>query len=206
VLTARHVLKGQNSFKFVPAYFAIDGQLVGIAGRFSSWSKSHEFFEEDGREDGAWDFSLMHLWQPLGDHLGWFGVRTYSSSWNDQGYFGVVGYPSMAPWSNTRPSFQTAVSISDTSTDGDAVELRSENQDNSKGNSGGPLWGVWDDGPYIVGVTSSNFKQDFWLWDDLYVTHGSGVAMVNMVALAKLADQVNDNSGISTKGPDIHLV
>ena len=96
----------------------------------------------------------------------------------------------MMPFGNERPSFLVGVAVDDADEDGDATELESENQDNSKGNSGGPLWGVWGENkdPYILGVTSANEAVDYGPFgNDYQVLNASGKAMVDMVGLARLS-------------------
>jgi hypothetical protein len=130
---------------------------------------------------------LCVLFQRLGDGLGFFGVRTYQDRWDDWNVWAAAGYPSMAPYNNRIPSYLLGVAIDDADSDGDALELESENQDSSKGNSGGPLWAVWPNGPYIVGVTSANEHIDYGPFgDDYQVLNAGGKAMVDFVALAKL--------------------
>jgi hypothetical protein len=185
ILTARHVVQAVPApapLKFVPAYY--EGGST-IAPSFFSWVKSETFYE--GSEPGAWDFALLRLYQPLGDHLGYFGVRTYNDDWDDLHVWAAAGYPAMAPFDSQRPSFLLGVSVDDAIEDGDATELESEDQDNSKGNSGGPLWAVWSNGPSIVGVTSANQGTDYGPFgSDYQVLNASGRAMVNLVGLARL--------------------
>ena len=184
VLTARHVIleNPTSSIKFVPGYY--NGQS-SFGPSFFSWVKDATYY--DGSEAGAWDFALLRLYQPLGDYAGYFGVRTYNDDWDALYVWATAGYPSMAPYNNQVPSYLLGVAIDDEDTDGDASELDSENQDNSKGNSGGPLWAVWPNGPYIVGVTSGNHKTDYGPFgDDFYVMNAGGKAMADLVALARL--------------------
>jgi hypothetical protein len=185
VLTARHVIleNATSSIKFVPGYY--NGQS-SFGPSFFSWVKDATYY--DGSEAGAWDFALLRLYQPLGDYAGYFGVRTYNDDWDDLYVWAAAGYPSMSPDNNQVPSYLLGVAIDDEDTDGDASELDSENQDNSKGNSGGPLWAVWPNGPYIVGVTSGNHKTDYGPFgNDFYVMNAGGKAMAeDIVALARL--------------------
>lgn len=184
VLTARHVIleTSATSIKFVPGFY--NGQST-LGASFFAWVKSARFYE--GSDYGAWDFSVLRLYQPLGDHLGFFGVRTYNDDWNDLYVWTAAGYPSMMPYNTQVPSYLRGIAIDDEDDDGDASELESENQDNSKGGSGGPLWAVWSGGPYIVGVTSANDKVDYGPFgNDYQVLNASGKAMVEMVGLAKL--------------------
>jgi V8-like Glu-specific endopeptidase len=151
ILTARHVILGNptSSIKFVPGYYNGNSSF---GPSFFSWVKDATYY--DGSDLGAWDFALLRLYQPLGDYAGYFGVRTYNDDWDYMYVWAAAGYPSMAPYNNQVPSYLLGVAIDDEDTDGDAAELDSENQDNSKGNSGGPLWAVWSNGPHVVGVTS----------------------------------------------------
>lgn len=184
VLTARHVIleSGATSIKFVPGYYR--GQST-FGPSFFSWAKSATFYE--GSEHGAWDFALLRLYQPLGDYAGFFGVRAYRDDWDDLYIWAAAGYPGMAPYNSQVPSYLLGVAIDDEDTEGDASELDSENQDNSKGNSGGPLWAVWPNGPYIVGVTSANAHTDYGPFgDNYYVMNAGGKAMVDLVALARI--------------------
>ncbi|HWA91871.1 MAG TPA: trypsin-like serine protease [Rhizomicrobium sp.] len=198
VLTARHVVRGNTAaFKFVPGYY--NGQST-LGSAFFSWVKTAEYYE--GSDAGAWDFALLSLYQPLGDQLGYFGVRTYDDDWNDLNVWAAAGYPSMAPFNNVTPSYLIGFSIDDTDDDGDATELDSESQDSSKGNSGGPVWAVWPDGAYVVGTTSANSETDFGIFGSSYwVMNASGKAMVDMIALARL--QVDTD--IHVKPPDVRL-
>jgi V8-like Glu-specific endopeptidase len=184
ILTARHVILGKTAapIKFVPAYY--NGQST-VSPFFFSWAKSAIYYS--GSDAGAWDFALLRLYQPLGDHLGFFGVRAYDDDWDDLSVWANAGYPAMAPFNSQVPSYLLGVSIYDEETDGAASELDSKNQDCSKGNSGGPLWGVWPQGPHIVGVTSANHKVDLGPFgSDHYEMNAGGRAMVEMVGLARL--------------------
>ncbi|MFO1498640.1 MAG: trypsin-like serine protease [Verrucomicrobiota bacterium] len=187
VLTARHVIPNRSApllpaMKFVPGYY--QGQST-VGANFFSWVKSTTYY--DGDDAGAWDFALLELYQPLGDSVGYFGVRTYNDDWDDLHVWAAAGYPSMSPFNNQIPSYLLGVSIYDEDTDGDASELDSDDQDNSRGNSGGPLWAVWPNGPYMVGVTSANHHTDYGPFgDDYYVMNAAGKAMVDLVGLARL--------------------
>ena len=196
VLTAKHCVDSLSMVKFVPAYY--NGQSA-VSPSLFSWASSITYYNNN---EAAWDFALLRLYQPLGDYLGYFGVRTYHDSWDDLAVWAAAGYPSMSPFNNSVPSYLLGVAIDDAISDGDAAELESENQDNSKGNSGGPVWAVWPDGPYIVGVTSRNEHIDLlFLGDDYQVLNASGKAMVDMIAL----DRLEIDTSIRINPPDIIL-
>jgi len=43
------------------------------------------------------------------------------------------------------------------------MELETEDGDASPGDSGGPMFGTWDDGPYIVGVLVGG-ETEYFFW------------------------------------------
>ena len=200
VLTARHVVPwgARNAtMKFTPAFY--NGSSI-LGSSVYSWVSSAEAYEGD--DVGAWDFALLRLYQPLGDRLGYLGVRTYLDRWDDRNLWAACGYPGMAPYGGNVPAYLGGVSVDDADDDGDATELESENQDNSKGESGGPLWARWPNGPYLIGVTSANEKVDYLVSTDYQVLNASGKAMVDMVALARL----EIDTGIHIiRPPDLNL-
>jgi hypothetical protein len=51
------------------------------------------------------------------------------------------------------PTRQFGISVEDDDSDGDALEIE-HHGDSTKGNSGGPLFGEWPKGPYVIGVES----------------------------------------------------
>ena len=107
------------------------------------------------RSKPAFDFAVLRLQDRLGDDLGYFGAKPYDDGWNDGNYWTLVGYPG-AIANGQEPSFQMGISFHDDDEDsndhGDAMELETQDGDASPGDSGGPMFGVWDDGPYIVAV------------------------------------------------------
>jgi V8-like Glu-specific endopeptidase len=196
VLTAKHCVENLSSVRFVAAYY--NGRSATTPA-LSSWASSMEFYDSD---EAAWDFALLRLYQPLGDYLGYFGVKTYDEAWNDRPVWAAAGYPSMSPFNNEFPSYLLGVAIDDAISSGDAAELESEDQDNSLGNSGGPVWAVWSNGPHIVGVVSRNEHIDLWIFgDDYQVLNASGKAMVDLVALGRL----EIDTSIKIKPPEIIL-
>lgn len=200
VLTARHVVPwgaGSFSIKFTPAFY--EGRST-LGTSYYSWIDTATAYEGD--DVGAWDFALLRLYQPLGDHLGYFGVRTYHDSWDDRNLWTACGYPVMPPFDGNYPAYLNGVAIDDADDDGDATELESENQDNSKGASGGPLWARWANGPHIVGVVSANEKFDYFFENDYQVLNASGKAMVELVGLARL--EINTDIHI-IRPPDLNL-
>ncbi len=152
VLTCAHLMPRNGSpgmwgVLFVPGYF--DG--ASVAG-VNSWCEAYRvapgFAPDDAHQ--AFDISVMKLYDPLGDALGYFGARTYKSGWEDEERWTLVGYPG-AIANAERPSMQSGIAVIDDDPDGKFAEIEHRG-DASDGNSGGPLFGAFPDGPYVIAV------------------------------------------------------
>jgi hypothetical protein len=141
----------------------------------------------------AFDVAVMKLYDPLGDPLGWFGTRSYSSDWEDQAMWTLVGYPGEAAGvvsNGERPTIQNGISVIDDDPDGSFAEIEHRG-DASPGNSGGPLFGTFPDGPYAIGVHSGDEYRtiDIPLVPTIVAENNNvaagGAGMVNMVRAAQ---------------------
>ena len=153
LLTSSHMVPWDArsiSVKFVPGY--INGS--------SSVTRGLEAFATEGRgyRNGrqGHDLVVFRLDIPLGDRLGYLGYRVYNDDWEDDPRWTLVGYPGV--WRGVNiggefPTRQFGISIEDDDSDGDALELEHFG-DSTSGNSGGPLFGDWPEGPYVIGVHS----------------------------------------------------
>lgn len=159
VATAGHLVPWGDSpwwMRFVPAYF--DGSSLHGSG-VESYVSNANGYDVSGNVVG-YDWAVLRLYEPLGESLGYFGYNGYSSSWNDEPYWSVVGYPG-AVANALRPSFQNSVSIFDVDSDSNGGrELESQTADLTPGNSGGPIFAWWDGGPRVVGVVSGQ-EEDY---------------------------------------------
>lgn len=183
LLTAGHVAPwGSNNWamKFIPAYY--DGASTLGAGVYSYVSDYWGYNDPVS----AWDMVVCRLYTPLGNSLGYFGAKTYSSSWEGGNYWTLAGYPGAVAGAN-RPSRQMWWPILDDDSDGSADELEFE-ADSSPGDSGGPVFGFWagESWPSAVGTDSGGVKETFlwWTTEDTNVAAG-GAAMVNLINWAR---------------------
>jgi V8-like Glu-specific endopeptidase len=183
ILTAGHVVPWQSSnwaMQFVPAYY--DGVSV-LGSGVSSWvSNCHGY--DTSNNVSAWDMAVCRLYTPLGNSYGYFGAKTYSSSWEGGNYWTLAGYPA-ALASGRRPSRQMWFPIVDDDSDGSAKELEYY-ADQTGGDSGGPVFGFWSGLPYAVGTASGGEKSTFLWWtiEDDNVAAG-GAALVDLVGWAR---------------------
>jgi V8-like Glu-specific endopeptidase len=151
VLTAGHVAPwGSQTWAmlFVPAYW--DGASVYGAGASSYVSDFRGW--NTGGNVAANDISVLRLYEPLGNQLGWMGSRTYDGAWEGGNYWALTGYPGAIAGAQ-RPVYQSGVAVLDDDEDGNAQEIE-HHGDSSPGESGGPMFGFWNDGPHAIGTTS----------------------------------------------------
>ena len=182
VLTAGHVAPWGSAnwgMLFVPGYY--DGSSVVGSGA-NSWVSDFRSLDSGAASVSAHDLSILRLYDPLGDQLGYFGYKVYDPVWQDGNYWTIVGYPSMV--TAERPSFQIGIPVLDNDIDGDAMELEHQG-DVSPGDSGGPFFGIWPDGfPYVIGTVSggeAKTEQKDNQFEDNNICAG-GQALANLIS------------------------
>jgi V8-like Glu-specific endopeptidase len=154
VLTASHIVPWGTQWRmqFIPAYY--DGASL-LGSNVSSFVISARGYKDHGQGD---DMAVLRLSVPLGDSLGFFGCQLYRDAWEDGNYWTKCGYPS-AVASGSRPSRVTWFPIIDDDNDGNGVELEYR-ADATPGDSGGPVFGWWNDGfPYVIGTHSGSEEE-----------------------------------------------
>ncbi|MEV6212573.1 trypsin-like serine protease [Kitasatospora sp. NPDC051914] len=149
IMTASHVVPwGSSNWKalFVPAYY--DGASIHGAWA-ASWVTNAQGYSNHSQGD---DMAVMRLDVPLGNNLGYFGFKTYTSDWEDLNVWTLPGYP----WdkdSGNRPWLHLNYPIIDDDNDGAGVELEYQ-ADTEGGQSGAPVFAWFDGAPYVVGTHS----------------------------------------------------
>jgi Trypsin len=184
IVTAGHMIPwGASSWmaKFVPAYY--NGAST-LGPNVYSYCEQYRGYNP-GDSGKAHDIAVLKLYDPLGEMLGFFGCQTYDDNWNDGNYWTMVGYP-LAVANAEQPSFQSGISFHDDDEDGDAMELETDNNASTPGDSGGPYYHWWSDGfPYIVGVDSGGeeeYQAPFTTQDNNIAA--GGAALTNLIAWA----------------------
>ncbi len=156
VLTAGHVaadIDDPHSWKMRFTAGMYNGGSVVGAGAVSYVSDSKWY----GDNVSGHDIGLLRLYEPLGTSLGYFGAKTYTSSWNNGSYWILTGYPYDVA-SAVSPSRQFGIAVLDEDSDSvNSAELE-HHGDIASGDSGGPFFGFWDGDPvpYAVGTTSGH--------------------------------------------------
>lgn len=157
----RHVLTASHCVDWTPGWMTVyvmysntswlasaNGTWAYAATRVSASSYSADIADED--------YAVIVLDQPIGLTYGWLGSRTYDNRWDDATtYWHNIGYPQDWSGSGEIAEWQTDFSLNELDSASGATRLvRSNTFDNWPGQSGGPIFGFWSDGPYAVGVVS----------------------------------------------------
>ncbi len=177
IATAGHMVPwGQPGWwmRFVPAYF--NGVSLHGAG-VESYVSDARGYDVTGRPTG-YDWAVCRLYDPLGTWLGYYGYNGFSSSWEDDPYWTILGYPG-AVANAQRPSCQSGVSVFDIDGDSNGGRELETKGDVTPGNSGGPMFGWWSGDPRLVGVVSGeeeDWSPGVWPWEWADVERGNVIA------------------------------
>jgi len=183
------------TIRFVAGYIGGES-MAGPGGQ--SWATDVSGYNAPKRQ--GFDLAVIRLAEPLGDWLGTFGTRTYDDDWEDDPRWTLVGYPgeihvaveSFFPpvITSTKaegevPTRQFGISVEDDDSDGDALEIE-HHGDSTDGNSGGPLFGHWPNGPYAIGIESGGqTRTALGITIEENNVAAGGNAMVNLVRWAR---------------------
>ncbi len=162
VLTASHVVDwqaggGAGWATFSPGYY--DGN--GPWGEYHATNVVYWNRAEGGLTDleTAFDYAVLVMDRPVGDHVGYAGYRAYDDDWNGGAFWQHMGYPGDLTGTQ-RPAFVGNAVVATTSSESlsgrDGLVMGHFN-DATPGHSGGPVWGWWsgESWPRVVGVASA---------------------------------------------------
>jgi V8-like Glu-specific endopeptidase len=164
VLTASHVVNwtggsggGVAWLTFTPGYFDGSGPWGEIAAtRVIYWEQAPGSLTD---QQTAFDYVVLVMDQPIGDVVGYPGYRTYDDAWNGGSYWQYIGFPGELS-SGERPAFQGKGVISTVQNEGLSGQtgyVLGHFNEFTPGQSGGSVWGWWDNEPWprVVGVGST---------------------------------------------------
>ncbi len=161
VLTASHCVDWTPGWLTVEVMYSNGGSLAQANGIYAyAETKVRGRRVSDSESDE--DYAVIVLDKPLGSQFGWMGCRTYDSGWdNETSAWHSIGYPQDRSSSGHVAVWQTNFLLDELGSDfGSARLIRSNTFDNWPGQSGSPIFGFWNDGPYVVGVVSGE-NPDF---------------------------------------------
>ncbi len=100
------------------------------------------------------DYAVLVTAARIGDIFGWFGTRTYNSSWDGDRYWFNIGYPGDVA-GGSFPIYQDRRWLDEDAWDFGSGRAMETDADTFFGQSGGPMAAFWSNGPYVVAVVSS---------------------------------------------------
>lgn len=167
VLTASHVVDWAANADGTIGWLRFEPDFNNgdtFAPAYSTTVYSYEKLSTvSGEYDVAEDYVVCVMDRRIGDELGWLGTKTYNDGWDGNNYWVHVGYPDDVG-NAQQPVFEGNFSIANSWSPGffetgsglDMETFASLNH----GDSGGPIFGFWSDGPYVVGVVSAEGTLD----------------------------------------------
>jgi V8-like Glu-specific endopeptidase len=166
VLTASHVIdwtetNGQIGWlRFEPDFN--NGDTFAPSMATITYSYEH-LSQVNGEYDVAEDYVVCVMDRRIGDELGWLGTTTYDDNWDGGNYWMHVGYPADIGGAQ-QPVFEGGFSIANSWAPGFFESGSGLDMETfaslTHGDSGGPIFGNFSDGPHVVGVVSAEGTLD----------------------------------------------
>ena len=101
------------------------------------------------------DYAVLVTNERLGDRFGWFGTKTYDSGWDDENLWTTIGYPTDIAM-GLQPTFQKRKNLDEDEFDYGSGRAMTTSADMMGGQSGSPMFGMWDNVAYAVAVMSAH--------------------------------------------------
>lgn len=154
VLTASHVVDWSRDGAGTVEVHRAGASVSAITSISKVWYWTKVNPPNVGYSEVDEDYAVLITSDRIGDRFGWFGVRTYNSSWDDEPYWYNIGYPGDISGQQF-PIFQKKKELDEDEFDYGAARSMTTTADTFKGQSGGPIFAFWSDGPYVVAVVSA---------------------------------------------------
>ena len=179
LLTVSHVVQWNSNsagwINFTPASF--DGSApFGTASGTRIYYRRKVTGPTLNRDEMQHDYVVVVLGSRIGDVTGWMGTKSWSDSWDNELYWAHVGYPGDLN-SGSRPSFQNGIPLDGSFWDRERHTRIFHRGDVWPGQSGGPFFAWWNNGPHAVAVQSAQNSSEN--------TASGGSEMVDLVIRAR---------------------
>ncbi len=179
LLTVSHGIQWNSNstgwIRFTPASF--DGAApFGTAWGTRVYYRLKVYGPSLSRNEMQHDYVVVVLDRRIGDVTGWMGTKSWSDSWDNNAWWAHVGYPGDLN-SGNRPSFQNSISLDGSFWDREKHTRIFHKGDVWPGQSGGPFFAWWSNGPHAVAVQSAQNNSEN--------TASGGSEMVDLVIRAR---------------------
>lgn len=154
----RHVLTASHNVAWSSdAAEKIQVHLVGLTASATAFCTiAYAFTQIEGDPTVTTldeDYAVLVLDARLGDRFGWMGTKQYSSDWDGDNVWCSIGYSGDTGFRD--PLFQIGKSMDEDEWDLGSGRAMTTAADMNKGQSGSPMFGFWDNVPYVVAVMSA---------------------------------------------------
>ncbi len=152
ILTASHCVAWSS-----PSAEMIEVHRAGTSSQavaFDTVALAYTQIEGDSASSNVLDedYAVLVINERLGDRFGWLGTKEYDSGWDRDRFWSTMGYPVNSVF----PVFQQQQWLDEDAWDYGSGRAMTTSADLVSGQSGSPMFGTWDDGPYTVAVMSSD--------------------------------------------------
>ncbi|ACA15818.1 hypothetical protein M446_1300 [Methylobacterium sp. 4-46] len=182
VLTASHVVNWGGTAETIEVHRA-GATAAATARTVRRWTFT-KITGDPGASTVDEDYAVLVVDQRLGDRFGWMGVRTYDSAWDEEDWWWNIGYPDDVS-AGLFPIYQRNKKLDEDAWDYGSGRAMTTAADLMPGQSGGPMFGFWSDGPFVVAVVSA-VGNVFLTGTENYCSGGSD--LTSLVSQARSGD------------------
>ena len=151
VLTASHIVDWQNNGVGTVEVHRAGPSTLAITAITRVWYYTKVTGDTVGYSEVDEDYAVLITASQIGSDVGWLGVRTYDSAWDDEPFWRNIGYP-VDVRGGMFPIHQSGKELDEDEWDFGPARSMTTSADAMPGQSGSPLFGFWSDGPYVVAV------------------------------------------------------
>ena len=154
VLTASHVVDWARSGAGTVEVHRAGPAASALSAIRRVWTYIKVAPPQVGHSEVDEDYAVLVTADRIGERFGWLGVRTYNSGWDDEPLWYNIGYPRDVA-DGAYPVWQNRKSLDEDEWDYGSARAMTTSADTARGQSGGPIFGFWRDGPSVVATVSA---------------------------------------------------